>query len=101
MTVSEKTNYLGVEMGVTRTNAASTITINTKWIIPTHILRIIRPIFVGITYICMIPTLRLQKISTITPTIISMELKVGGHRNHTTLTITICNTKLKTTCSTN
>ena len=85
--------FLG-EVGFLRTKTTSTITISDKLVIPPQIKVIKIPEYVGMDHGWIIPNQIRHKIATTKPTIQFLVSKVGGTRNHTTFTITICNTKL-------
>ena len=101
MPVSDKTIFWGVEVGVTGTNTTSTITISIIMIPPTNIWQRIGPVFVWLTHVWILTSLIWHKLTTINTTINFLGGNMGGHRTHTTFTISITNTKWSITISIN
>ena len=100
MPVSAKIIFWGVELGWTMTNTTSTIKNSSTIILPPNIWCRIGTLFLWMTHGWIFPTLRSQKIATISPRINFMGGKVGGSRSHNNFTITNTNIKRRTTQST-
>ena len=100
MPVCAKIKFLGGEVGGTWNNTPYTITSSAKFRITIPIWLRRGPIFFGMAHGWIIPNIIWNEITNIKPKINLLREKVGGTRTHTTLTITIINTKLRNTRNT-